>query len=332
MKKYLTRRNIIIAVVVLAVAGIVWHKHASDQKAAASVQTVIVTRKDIQEDLSVSGTVKAEKSASLTFPASGKLAYVNVTSGDSVRWGQALAGLDLGDLQAQQRIAYNRLSAANANAQQVEDDVKGHDNNETFAQKNERVAAQSARDIAYDTWLASERAVNNANLYAPFDGIVTGVSVNTPGDTVGITDGVSVVDPTSLDFEIQIDESDLGKVKEGAVVQVKLDAYADKTFAGNLSQIGFVSQTSSTGANVYPAKVKFSPEDVKLLRVGMNGDAKIILGEVKNVLTLPIDSVIDGKVRLADKAQTKVTVQTGLEGDNDVEIKSGVTLGQKVLK
>lgn len=332
MKRFLTRRNIIVALAILLIASVVWQKQAAAKKSAGAVQTVTVTQKDIQENLSVSGVVKAEKSATLNFPSSGRLAYISVMTGDRVSWGQALAGMDLGDLQASARISYAKYLAADANAKQVEDSVKGHDSDETFAEKNARVAAQTARDSAYDTWLAAQRAVNNANLYAPFAGIVTGVSVNTPGDTVSVTDGVSVVDPTSLYFEVQIDESDLGKVSEGLPVQVTLDAFHNKTFTGNLAQIGFVSQTSSTGANVYTAKVKFSPEETTLLRIGMNGDGKIVLATAKQVLTLPIDSVIDGSVRLADKNQTKVKVQTGLEGDSDVEIKSGVSLGTKVLK
>ncbi len=332
MKKFLNRRNIIIAIVVLAVVGLVWRNYSASKKAKASQPVVAVERKDVQEILSVSGEIKAEKAAALNFPSSGKLSYVNVVAGDRVTRGQALAGLDVGDLQASERVQYYKYLAADANAKEVEDSVKGHDGDETFAQKNDRVAAQTARDSAYDAWLVARRGLSNANLYAPFDGVVTSVSVNTPGDTVSVTDGVSVVDPESLDFEVQIDESDLGRVQEGVSVQVKLDAYANRVFVGNLSQIGFVSQTSSTGANVYLAKVKFTAEDTKMLRVGMNGDGKIILAEVKNVLTLPLDSVVDGFVQLPDKAKTKFKVETGLSGDNDVEIKSGVTEGQKILK
>jgi len=196
----------------LAVVGIwQWRKAANAAVAKAAIKVVTVTRKDIESTLSESGEIVSDKTATLTFPVPGKLAYVGVADGDVVTLGQALVGLNTGDLAAAEQAAFYRYEAADANAKEVEDSVKGHDGDETFAQKNARVSAQTARDTAYDAWLSARRDLNNATLYAPFAGVVTNMTANAIGDTVGMADGVTVVDPTGLHFEAEVDESDIGK-------------------------------------------------------------------------------------------------------------------------
>jgi HlyD family secretion protein len=219
--------------------------------------------------------------------------------------------------------------AADANAKEVEDDLKGHDKDETFSQKNERVAAQTARDSAYENWLSARRAVDNAVLKSPFSGVVASVSTLSVGDTVGVSDGVVVFDPESVYFDIEIDESDLGKVSEGMEVVVTLDAFEGEEFKGQLSDIGYVSRLSNTGATVFPAKVTFPVNDMEKLRLGMNGDAEIVTDKVGGVLTLPIEAVIDNKVEKENGSKTSVKV--GLEGESEVEIKEGLNEGDRVV-
>ena len=61
----------------------------------------------------------------------------------------------------------------------------------------------------------------------------------------------------------------------------------------------------------------------------MNGDARIILTEAKDVLTLPLEAVIDGQVLLP--TDEKKQVEVGIEGEEAVEIKSGLNEGDKVV-
>lgn len=331
MRKWLTRRNLIIlGVGVVLMGGWWWRGQAAKRRAAEQVKVVTVERKDVVATLTVSGKVEAKKKAILNFPASGKLGFVRVSEGDEVQKGAWLMGEDLADLQAAQTRAYYGYLAADANAKQVEDEVKGHDSDETYEQKNARVTAQTARDSAYEAWVAAQRGVANSILKAPFAGIVTALTTEIVGDTVGVTDGVTVVDPASLYFEVEVDESDVGKTFTGQEVKLKLDAFDGREFSGSLTEIGFVARVSSTGATVYPAKVKFeSDEEIKSLRLGMNGDAEIIMGKATGVLTVPIEAVVDGQAERAGGG--KVPVETGLSSDTEVEIKSGLSEGDKVV-
>ncbi len=331
MKKWINKRNIAILVVVVLVGGWWYIGNQKTKNKKLTTKVVVVEKKDVVQTLTLSGKIKAEKMAELKFLTSGRLSFLRVKSGDSVKNGEWLAGLDTGDLQAAVTKAWYAYLTADANAKEVEDLVKNHDKDETFAQKNDRIAAQVARDSAYETWLSARRAADYAILKAPFDGVVTNLNIGGVGEIVGITSGLTVVDPASLYFEVEIDESDLGRVNVGQNVGVKLDAFSDKVVDGKLEEIEFVSRLSDTGANVYPARVKLTTDNGQLtiLRLGMKGDAVLVLGEAKGVLALPIEAVIDGSVVTPDGKKLKV--ETGLESENDVEIKSGLAEGDKVV-
>lgn len=325
MKKFFGNKWVWVGIIVLLGGGwLLFGRNAS--KSAVEVKYATAERKDIVESITVSGKIVAGKQATLTFPASGKLAYVNVKEGDAVKAGQWMAALDNGDLNAAVTKAWYTYLAADANAKEIEDSVKGHSGDETFAQKNDRVAAQTARDSAYENWLSSQRAVGLSVLKSPFSGVVTDVSVSSAGDIVNVTDGITVVDPNSLYFSIEVDETDLGKVTLGQRVVVTLDAFENKEFEGQIDKIGFQTVLSDSGATVVPVRVSISAEG---LVVGLNGDAEIVLQKKSDVLVLPVEAVDNGEVELEDK--TKRKIETGIESDTEVEVTSGIDEGTRVI-
>lgn len=327
VKRFLKKRYLVLLLVLLAV-GWWWRSRST---ATVEVKTATVKRQDLVSTLVVSGKVDAEKKASMTFPAAGTLAFVSVQNGDEVKRGQALAGLDLGDFQAAERAAWYNYQAADAQAKYVEDTVKNKDTSETFLEKSTRVTAQTTRDKAYDNWLTALRTVREATLYSPIAGRVTATSVTAAGDRVGVTDGVSVVDTSTLYFDIAVNETDISKVFVGQDVHISLDAFDGKTFVGKVKRIGYGTKIGDTGATVLPVWIQFvqgevKPEDMK---IGLNGDAELKLGEAKQALVLPIEAVRDGEVETRDGK--KIKVATGLESDFDVEIKSGLNEGDVVV-
>ena len=329
MGKSMRRRNIAIAILILVVGAGWWLWMRSKSNNNKNTRIVSVEKGDVVRTLALSGKIKAEKEAHLRFLSPGKLGYVKAREGDEVKKGTAMMGLDVRDLAAAETAAYYSYIAADANAKQVEDEVKGHDNDETFVLKNKRVAAQTVRDKAYDTWQSAIRAKNNASLIAPFDGVVARVTVNVVGQAAGVTDGVDVVDPDSLYFEAEVDEADLSMVTIGKKVKVELDAYPDKEFEGEIKIIEFVAHISDAGATVFSVRVKISEEDIEILRVGMNGDATLVVSEAKNVLKLPIEAVVDGEAEMEGGGKRKVEV--GIEGDDLIEVKVGLKEGERIV-
>ncbi len=331
MRKFIKKRNLIILIVLLVVGGFWWNSKLKAEN-GNEVKVAEVTRGEVIASLSVSGEITADTKAVLNFSMAGRVAYMGVKEGDMVKKYQVLSYLDPGDLDTGVTRAYYAYIAADANAKKIEDDMKNKGASETFAEKNIRVAAQTARDTAYDAWLAAQRAVRNAKLVAPFAGKVTNMTFDAVGDTASVTDGITIVDPESLYFSAEVDEQDVGRVVVDQAVKVKLDAFEGQVFNGKIDEIGFEARTSSTGATVFPVKVRFNPEEVTRLRLGMNGDAEIVFEVKENVLKLPFEAVTDGEVtqQFADGEKT-VKIEVGIEGENEVEIKSGLNEGDKVL-
>ena len=91
MRKWMTRRNVVLLGVILLLLGGWWYQNKSKSK-SKELRIEEVTRGTIEEVVSVSGEVEAEKKAVLNFPLAGKLGYVRVSEGESVAKGQALPG------------------------------------------------------------------------------------------------------------------------------------------------------------------------------------------------------------------------------------------------
>lgn len=82
---WLTRRRaLILGVVVIVVAGGWWWR-AKRNASQKPVKTYTVTRQDVKQVIVASGEITADRQATLRFPSSGKVAYVNVHEGDTVR-------------------------------------------------------------------------------------------------------------------------------------------------------------------------------------------------------------------------------------------------------
>lgn len=296
------------------------------QRGKKEPETIKVTRGEIVEAVSTSGKVLASQMANLTFQTSGKLAWVGVKEGDRVRAGQGIAGLDAIILNTTYQQALNNYRNYQATAENVLDQVKNHSGDETFAQKATRTAAEVARDNARDTMIAAKHTLDLATISSPFGGIIDSANPSFPGVNVTpATVSYVVVNPTTLFFEAEIDETDLPKVKTGQEVGINLDAYSDETFTGKITFIGFIATTSETGGNAYKVKISL-PKNLDLkFRVGMEGDAEIILRVTKDVLKVPTSSVInEGDKNYVMKGDEKVEVTLGTESQDEVEVKSGL--------
>lgn len=326
MRKWFTWKRVIFVAILLVVLvfGLNWFKNRSK---GPGYEVITATRKALTEVLSVSGKVEAAKKAVLRFPSTGRIAYVGASEGDKVSAGKLLLSIDTGNLESAVTEAYYKYQAADASAKKTEDLVKGHSSDETFAQKDDRVTAQTIRDIAYDNWLEAKRNLRDAYLYAPFAGVVSGMTTNTVGVSVSVTDGATVVDPTSLYFAIEVDENDLGKIRPGQKTVVNLDAFEDN-FEGEISTIGFETVISKSGATVLPVKVTIPTDWTTKLRLGLNGDVDIVLQTVNGALVLPIDAVKGDEVTLENGDKRKVEV--GIVTDTEIQIKSGLNEGEKV--
>lgn len=327
--KFTKKRTIIFTVILaLILAGFFFFR----QKGKDGTVSTTVQKGTVKEELILTGEVKAEKHSLLAFPTSGKISWVGVTEGQKVNKGQALTSLDKTVLNTTYQQALNTYKDKQAAAEKAEDDVKNHATDETATQKSTRTTAQVARDSAWDAMLAAKYNLDNATILAPFAGIVSSLAYPSPGVNVSSTDTqVEIVDPATIYFEVDADQSEVTSVKDGQEVAVVLDSYQDKEFKGKVSFIAYTPKSGETGT-VYKVKVEFENGALgeSLPRIGMTGDARFILSQKENVLYVPprfVNSDKDGKFVNLGKKGNKVKVEMGIEGEDRVEIVSGVKEG-----
>jgi RND family efflux transporter MFP subunit len=327
--KSLRKRFWIISIIIILVVGgfLIFGK-----KPQANTTTVTVQKGTVNEELVLTGQIKAVKHVILYFPAGGKINGVYVKEGEWVKKGRALTSVDRTILNSTYQQALNTYKSYQAAAESAVDSVKNHSTDETYAQKATRTAAEVARDNAFDSVRTAEYNLANATLYAPFEGIVTSLPFPSPGVNVSYADPqVEIVDPTSIYFEVNADQSEVISIKEKQKVAIVLDSFRDKEFSGLVSFVGYTPKAGEVGT-VYKVKVVLTASEIKdiLPKIGMTGDAKFILSQKENALFVPINFVnsdISGKYVNLGKMGNKVKVVTGIENENAVEITSGVKEG-----
>lgn len=322
-----------IALIGMAIFGIISGWFFISRTKQEPIEFVSVKRQDIKTIVSASGVLTGKEQVSLKFKSSGKLAYLKVKTGDKVKRGQAIAGLDTQDLSITLQQALNTLRDKQATAEKVLDDVKGHDKDETFAQKATRTTAEVARDNAYDAVRAAQRAFQDAVIIAPFTGVVTQQADLSPGQFISPSDLIAQVTNFSEKFFLaDVDETDITKVAVGQKAEITLNATGDKVLTGTVSEILPQTKTTTSGATTVTVKIKTNDKEIPAIS-GLNGQANIIVSEAQNALTVPQESLVDERYVLVESAggPVKREVSIGIKSDIDVEVKSGLSEDDKVV-
>ena len=192
-------------------------------------------------------------------------------------------------------------------------------------------AAKSKSDEEKKYW---EEIYKSIPLIAPIDGTVI-VSTMQPGQTVTQTDAIIVLS-NRLIVQAQIDETDIGKVKEGQKAVITLDAYPDIEVAAEVSHIYYESKVVS---NVTIYQVDILPNEVPpVFRSGMSANVRIVEEGKENVLTVPVEAVQKDKegsyVLVAggsNKKPVRRIVELGLADDSNAEVLSGLDENDTVV-
>jgi HlyD family secretion protein len=148
---------------------------------------------------------------------------------------------------------------------------------------------------------------------------------------------ISIPDPTGMKVDVKIHETWIDKINPGQKAKITVPAFPDKVFTGTVikkAPLADPENWMNPDLKVYSADVGIDGT-YDFLKTGMTAKVEIVVGELKNVITVPIQTVInkDGK-KVCYIAGSKIEpriVETGGFNDNFVEIKSGLAEGEKVL-
>jgi len=176
-----------------------------------------------------------------------------------------------------------------------------------------------------------EVTLSYTKIYAPIDGVVSDVTLQ-QGETIvaglQVANLVTIQDPSRLDMQIYVDETNIGKTKVGQQVEFYVDSFPDKTFRGSIDKLYPQPQTKDNIV-YYLAIMSIPKEDAAFLRPEMTTHVKVIFEEKRDILTVPNAAVkfeegkqIAYKVVGPNKVE-KLELKTGLRGEEKTEILAG---------
>lgn len=182
--------------------------------------------------------------------------------------------------------------------------------------------AKESVETAENKVESTKDSYENYTITAPISGQVI-TKTSKLGDNIsrnGSSNTVMAViyDLSALTFEMSIDELDIQNVKVGQKVVVTADAFEGETFSGTVTNVSLQS-TASNGVTNYPVTVTM--DETGNLLPGMNVDGVIILEEVQNVLSIPVDSLMRGN---------RVYVKEGSAGNGSLSSETGEPAGDRM--
>lgn len=173
---------------------------------------------------------------------------------------------------------------------------------------------------------------NGTYLVAPYDLVVTSISVPETKTKGTSSNYIEVQDLKNLSISMSINESEIANISLDQNVEISLTADTSKAYTGKISNIDSVGTYSSSGTTF---SVEVSLENDGNIKIGMSVSCTINIEELTDVLAVPISGVqINGDrkyVLVVENGEVKeVDIETGLSNDEYVEVKSGLNGGETI--
>lgn len=354
------------ALVIAAVAAIatlaVWLLSDGKKEEKITFDTAAVAPANIMNSITATGTIEPVTSVTVGTQVSGIVSKLFVDYNSVVKKGQVIAELDKTNLMSQLNTAKTQLATAQS---QLNYQTANYKRYKTLFEKglvaaddfdNAKLSYTQAKEQVVSAKEEVQRAQTNlgyATITSPIDGVVLSKSVE-EGQTVAASFSTPELftiaqDLTNMQVVADVDEADIGDVKEGERVSFTVDAYPDDTFEGEVKQ---VRQEATTTNNVVTYEVVISAPNADLkLKPGLTANVTIYTAERKGVLSVPSKALrftpqkeTVGKMKIVDVANAKNKVWTiegnsivahkvniGMTDGTNTQIVGGIAEGTKVI-
>jgi len=353
-----------IIVAVVAVIGIIAYLLLSGGKKEQKVEfeTAQVVKGNIQTTITATGTIEPVTSVTVGTQVSGIVSKLYVDYNSVVKKGQVIAELDKTNLTSELKTAQANLSSAQSTLNYEQTNFNRYQTlyNKGLVSADEYETAKlsylKAKEQVNTSRESVQKAQTNlgyATITSPIDGVVLSKAVE-EGQTVAASFNTPELftiaqDLTDMRVIADIDEADIGGVKEGQRVSFTVDAFPDDMFVGQVTQ---VRQQATTESNVVTYEVVISaPNNELKLKPGLTANVTIYTLEKNDVLTAPAKALRfmpneallhEGQtiedVDAAEKVWTLEgnvfkahAVETGTTNGVLTEITSGIKAGTEVL-
>ena len=301
-----TRKALIITVCALVLLGMalgiksIFFSQKAAKTSASELIQVRVRKTKIQnftDSYTVMGTIKGAIENELRFEIDGVLASFNFKEGAKITKGHIICSVDPKDSFTKADYARSKYSSEKSTYYSAMQRLKVYE--ELFKMK--AIAESKIEEARYETQSAEARmkaasselelAQSNlakTNLLAPSDGLLAEILIK-PGEYITPQDVVAkFISGGETNFEVDIPEKDVSKLKIGQKVKINCDSYPGKDFFGTISEI---APTVKERTRTTMVKIAV-PNAEGQLRSGMFGRGSIYLIELQNVILVPTDSIV----------------------------------------
>jgi len=359
----LKNKKIWIGVGAIAIiAIIVWLLSGGKKQETVSFETAKVERQRISTSITATGTIEPVTSVTVGTQVSGIVAHLYVDYNSIVKKGQIIAELDKTNLTSELNTARANLASAQSTLNYQQANFKRYQTlfDKGLVSADDYENAKLNYEKAHEAVKTSQQSVNKAEtnlgyatITSPIDGVVLSKSVE-EGQTVAASFSTPELfsiaqDLTDMRVIADIDEADIGGVKEGQRVTFTVDAFPDDRFEGQVTQ---VRQQATTSSNVVTYEVVISAPNKDLkLKPGLTANVTIFTLEKNNVLAapskalrfIPNEALLTKEQKIEDcEGVTKVwtlegnifkahAVEVGTTNGMLTEIVNGISEGTEVL-
>lgn len=359
----MNKKKTLVIVAVAAIAALaVWLLSGGKKEEKITFDTAAVAPANIMNSITATGTIEPVTSVTVGTQVSGIVSKLFVDYNSVVKKGQVIAELDKTNLMSQLNTAKTQLATAQS---QLNYQTANYKRYKTLFEKglvaaddfdNAKLSYTQAKEQVASAKEEVQRAQTNlgyATITSPIDGVVLSKSVE-EGQTVAASFSTPELftiaqDLTNMQVVADVDEADIGDVKEGERVTFTVDAYPDDTFEGEVKQ---VRQEATTTNNVVTYEVVISAPNADLkLKPGLTANVTIYTAERKGVLSVPSKALrftpqkeTVGKMKIVDVANAKNKVLTiegnsivahkvniGMTDGTNTQIVGGIAEGTKVV-
>jgi HlyD family secretion protein len=324
-----------------------------------------------------SGSLTYESQVTLAPEVTGRVTEILVEEGDQVKRDQLLMRLDPRAPQAaiEQSEAQVRQARLSIDRRQVDLDTQS-----AKAKRFEALRAQgmvdansladlmSARDLAEVDLRTSREQLSQAlaqlrqaqehlaktEIRSPLDGKVTAIYVKVGQTAVPSFSGIAgstlvdVADTTSIDAEINVDETDIARVRVGSEARVVPAAFPDKILVGTVDQVAIAPRQALGQNKSYPVRIRLTNTAGVVFHPGMSCRAEVLTGSLTDgkVLAVPVQALrYEDNTDKSAKAEKSVAsvfvydagkavkraVTTGTADDSHIAVTAGLKEGDRII-
>ena len=362
MKKLRISKIWIAVVVIVIVAVAAWAMSGGKKEEDINFKEEKVALKTLQNSVTATGTIEAVTSVTVGTQVSGIVNKLYVDYNSQVKKGQVIAELDKTNLLSELNTAKANLASAQSSLNYQAANMERY---KTLYKKglvsadeyeNALLTYRQAKEQVASSKENVQRAQTNlgyATITSPIDGTVISISVE-EGLTVAASFNTPELftiakDLTNMQVVANVDEADIGGVKEGNRVTFTVDAYPDDTFEGTVKQVRLEATTTN---NVVTYEVVISAPNADLkLKPGLTANVTIYTQERSGVLAVANKAlrftptketvgkdmkIVDCKGKnkvwtLNDKTLTAHPVTIGQTDGINTEITKGLKQGDKIV-